>query len=142
MSQISSVFDCLLEEEERCLKENPVDSVQWAEVVLTVNGVIKVRRRSLSGAALFVWSGKNHCVLRFCVQDLLQAAGQYRETKASMYRASENAAAEPEYIPWTGKTHLSEPLCDICRTFSRMEPGPPQNPSWTPSWLFEVGCLG
>lgn len=59
MSQISSVFDCLLEEEERCLKENPVDSVQWAEVVLTVNGVIKVRRRSrsLSGPALFVWSG-------------------------------------------------------------------------------------
>lgn len=74
VSQISSVFDCLLEEEERSLKENPVDSVQWAEVVLTVNNIIK---------------------------DMLQAAGQYRETKASMYRASENAAAEPEYIPWT-----------------------------------------
>ena len=43
MSQISSVFDCLLEEEERILKENPVDSVQWAEVVLTVNNIIKVR---------------------------------------------------------------------------------------------------
>lgn len=42
MSQISSVFDCLLEEEERTLKENPVDSVQWAEVVLTVNNIIKV----------------------------------------------------------------------------------------------------
>lgn len=42
VSQISSVFDCLLEEEERCLKENPVDSVQWAEVVLTVNSIIKV----------------------------------------------------------------------------------------------------
>uniref|UniRef100_A0A4W6G6F8 Nuclear pore complex protein Nup133 n=1 Tax=Lates calcarifer TaxID=8187 RepID=A0A4W6G6F8_LATCA len=74
VSQVSSVFDCLLEEEERSLKENPVDSVQWAEVVLTVNNIIK---------------------------DMLQAAGQYRETKASMYRASENAAAEPEYIPWT-----------------------------------------
>ncbi|KAF3688079.1 Nuclear pore complex protein Nup133 133 kDa nucleoporin Nucleoporin Nup133 [Channa argus] len=74
VSQISSVFDCLLEEEERSLKENPVDSVQWAEVVLTVNNIIK---------------------------DMLQAAGQYRETKASMYRASENAATEPEYIPWT-----------------------------------------
>lgn len=36
------------------------------------------------------------------VQDMLQSAGQYRETKASMYRASENEAAEPEYIPWTG----------------------------------------
>lgn len=45
MSQISSVFDCLLEEEERSLKENPVDSVQWAEVVLTVNNIIKVQRR-------------------------------------------------------------------------------------------------
>ncbi|XP_036955360.1 nuclear pore complex protein Nup133 [Acanthopagrus latus] len=74
VSQISSVFDCLLEEEERILKENPVDSVQWAEVVLTVNNIIK---------------------------DSLQAAGQYRDTKASMYRASESAAAEPEYIPWT-----------------------------------------
>lgn len=42
VSQISSVFDCLLEEEERTLKENPVDSVQWAEVVLTVNIIIKV----------------------------------------------------------------------------------------------------
>lgn len=74
VSQVSSVFDCLLEEEERSLKENPVDSVQWAEVVITVNNIIK---------------------------DMLQAAGQYRNTKASMYRASENAAAEPEYIPWT-----------------------------------------
>lgn len=43
VSQISSVFDCLLEEEERALKENPVDSVQWAEVVLTVNNIIKVQ---------------------------------------------------------------------------------------------------
>ncbi|XP_013855856.1 nuclear pore complex protein Nup133, partial [Austrofundulus limnaeus] len=74
VSQISSVFDCLLEEEERSLKENPVDSVQWAEVVLTVNNIIK---------------------------DMLQAAGQYRETKASVYRPPENAPAEPEYIPWT-----------------------------------------
>uniref|UniRef100_A0A8C9YUF7 Nucleoporin 133 n=1 Tax=Sander lucioperca TaxID=283035 RepID=A0A8C9YUF7_SANLU len=74
VSQISSVFECLLDEEERSLKESPVDSVQWAEVVLTVNNVIK---------------------------DMLQAASQYRETKAFMYRASETAAAEPEYIPWT-----------------------------------------
>lgn len=42
VSQISSVFDCLLEEEERSLKENPVESVQWAEVVLTINNIIKV----------------------------------------------------------------------------------------------------
>uniref|UniRef100_A0A672G307 Nucleoporin Nup133/Nup155-like C-terminal domain-containing protein n=1 Tax=Salarias fasciatus TaxID=181472 RepID=A0A672G307_SALFA len=74
VSQISSLFDCLLEEEERSLKDNPVESAQWAEGVLTVNSIIK---------------------------DMLQAAGQYRETKASMYRASESAAAEPEFIPWT-----------------------------------------
>lgn len=74
VSQISSLFDCLVEEEERILKESPVDSEPWADVVLTVNNILK---------------------------DMLQAAGQYRETKASMYRASENAAAEPEYIPWT-----------------------------------------
>ncbi|XP_030636232.1 nuclear pore complex protein Nup133 [Chanos chanos] len=74
VSQISSIFECLLDEEEKALKENPVDSVQWAEVVLNVNNIIK---------------------------DMLQAAGQYRETKASLYRAPENSAPEPEYIPWT-----------------------------------------
>uniref|UniRef100_A0A8C5BNS0 Nucleoporin 133 n=1 Tax=Gadus morhua TaxID=8049 RepID=A0A8C5BNS0_GADMO len=60
VSQISLVFECLLEEEERRLKENPVASVQWAETVLTVNNILK---------------------------DMLQAAGQYRDTKASMYRS-------------------------------------------------------
>lgn len=45
VSQISSVFDCLLEEEERTLKESPVDSVQWAEVVLAINNIIKVQCR-------------------------------------------------------------------------------------------------
>ncbi|XP_038160788.1 nuclear pore complex protein Nup133 isoform X2 [Cyprinodon tularosa] len=74
VSQISLLFDCLIEEEMRILKENAVDSVQWADTVKTVNTILK---------------------------DMLQAAGQYRETKASMYRAAENAAAEPEYIPWT-----------------------------------------
>lgn len=42
MSQISLLFDCLVEEEERILKENPVDSVQWAEAVKTVNTILKV----------------------------------------------------------------------------------------------------
>ncbi|XP_055759048.1 nuclear pore complex protein Nup133-like isoform X1 [Salvelinus fontinalis] len=79
VSQISSVFECLLEEEERTLKENPVDSVKWAEVVLSVNTIIK---------------------------DMLQAAGQYRDTKASLYRASESTPAEPEYIPWTASSCL------------------------------------
>ncbi|CAL8333006.1 unnamed protein product [Lota lota] len=80
VSQISLVFECLLEEEERRLKENSVDSVQWAETVLTVNNIIK---------------------------DMLQAAGQYRETKASMYRVSD-VDSEPEYIPWTASGGVRE----------------------------------
>lgn len=83
VSQIGSVFECLLEEEERSLKDNPVDSVQWAEVVLTVNNILK---------------------------DVLQAALQYRESKASMYRASESAASEPEYIPWTASASVRSVL--------------------------------
>ncbi|KAK7930639.1 hypothetical protein WMY93_007034 [Mugilogobius chulae] len=83
VSQIESVFECLLEEEERSLKDNPVDSVQWAEVVLTVNNILK---------------------------DVLQAALQYRDTKASMYRASERAASEPEHIPWTASSGVRSVL--------------------------------
>ncbi|XP_062303881.1 nuclear pore complex protein Nup133 [Osmerus eperlanus] len=79
VSQISSIFECLLEEEEKSLKENPTDSANWADVVLSVNTIIK---------------------------DMLQAAGQYRETKASVYRAPENAPAEPEYIPWTASSNV------------------------------------
>ncbi|XP_076851304.1 nuclear pore complex protein Nup133 [Brachyhypopomus gauderio] len=74
VSQISSIFECLLDEEEAWLKENPPGSEKWAEVVIHVNNIIK---------------------------DMLQTAVQYRETKASLYRASENAGPEPEYIPWT-----------------------------------------
>lgn len=77
VSQISSIFECLLEEEEKTLKENPMDSSNWADVVLSVNTIIK---------------------------DMLQVAGQYRETRASTYRAAENAPPEPEYIPWTASS--------------------------------------
>lgn len=73
VSQISSIFECLLDEEEKALKEHP-DAARWGEVVLSVNDIIK---------------------------DMLQAAAQYRETKASLYRAPENCCPEPEYIPWT-----------------------------------------
>ena len=47
VSQISLVFECLLEEEERRLKENPVASVQWAETVLTVNNILKVKNNDI-----------------------------------------------------------------------------------------------
>ncbi|ROL52045.1 Nuclear pore complex protein Nup133 [Anabarilius grahami] len=73
VSQISSIFECLLDEEEKALKEHP-DASRWAEVVLNVNDIVK---------------------------DMLQAAAQYRESKASLYRAPENCSPEPEYIPWT-----------------------------------------
>uniref|UniRef100_A0A8C1XI32 Nuclear pore complex protein Nup133 n=1 Tax=Cyprinus carpio TaxID=7962 RepID=A0A8C1XI32_CYPCA len=73
VSQISSIFECLLDEEEKALKEHS-DAARWAEVVLNVNDIVK---------------------------DMLQAAAQYRETKASLYRAPENCSPEPEYIPWT-----------------------------------------
>lgn len=42
-------------------------------------------------------------------QDMLHAAGQHRETKASTYRASEHADVDAEYIPWTGEFDRSVP---------------------------------
>uniref|UniRef100_A0A8C9SH28 Nucleoporin 133 n=1 Tax=Scleropages formosus TaxID=113540 RepID=A0A8C9SH28_SCLFO len=42
VSQVSSIFESLLEEEERLLKEFPVDSVEWAEAVVNVNNIVKV----------------------------------------------------------------------------------------------------
>ncbi|KAL2086993.1 hypothetical protein ACEWY4_018052 [Coilia grayii] len=77
VSGIASIFECLLEEEERVLKENPISSTKWAQIVIDTNNIIK---------------------------DMLQAACQYRESKSSFYRASETAAAEPEYIPWTASS--------------------------------------
>lgn len=74
VSQVASVLDGLLEEEECSLKDGATDSPQWADAVLIVNSIIK---------------------------DALQAASQYRESKASVYRVPENGAAEPEFIPWT-----------------------------------------
>ncbi|XP_029114625.1 nuclear pore complex protein Nup133 [Scleropages formosus] len=77
VSQVSSIFESLLEEEERLLKEFPVDSVEWAEAVVNVNNIVK---------------------------DMLQAASHYRETKADLYRAPVNGKTEPEYIPWTASS--------------------------------------
>lgn len=41
VSQISSIFECLLDEEEKALKEHS-DAARWAEVVLNVNDIVKV----------------------------------------------------------------------------------------------------
>lgn len=77
VSAISCILDCLLDEEEKLLQENPVPSAKWAETVVNVNNIIK---------------------------DVLQVAHDYRDIKSSLYRPSEAAGAEPEYIPWTAST--------------------------------------
>ncbi|XP_063058946.1 nuclear pore complex protein Nup133 [Engraulis encrasicolus] len=83
VSGISSILECLLEEEERALQENPVNSTKWGQIVIHTNNIIK---------------------------DMLQAACQYRESKSSVYRASETAGAEPEYIPWTASSSVRSVL--------------------------------
>lgn len=39
-------------------------------------------------------------------QDMLQAACQYRQSRASLYKTGELPEREPEYIPWTGEKSL------------------------------------
>lgn len=42
VSQIDSIFECLLEEEEQILKDTPIESIEWAQIVVNVNNIIKV----------------------------------------------------------------------------------------------------
>ncbi|XP_067149538.1 nuclear pore complex protein Nup133 isoform X1 [Apteryx mantelli] len=77
VSQIDSIFECLLEEEEQILKEMPVESIEWAQIVISVNNIIK---------------------------DMLQAASQYRQSRASLYKTGELPEREPEYVPWTASS--------------------------------------
>ncbi|OXB74968.1 UNVERIFIED_CONTAM: hypothetical protein H355_011764 [Colinus virginianus] len=79
VSQIDSIFGCLLEEEEQILRELHIESVEWAQVVVNVNNIIK---------------------------DMLQAACQYRQSRASLYKTGELPEREPEYIPWTASSNL------------------------------------
>ncbi|NXN58197.1 NU133 protein, partial [Rynchops niger] len=79
VSQIDSIFECLLEEEEQILKDVPIESIEWAQIVVNVNNIIK---------------------------DMLQAACQYRQSRASLYRTGELPEREPEYIPWTASSSL------------------------------------
>ncbi|KAJ6664649.1 hypothetical protein lerEdw1_006222 [Lerista edwardsae] len=74
VTQIDTIFECLLEVEEHVLKDVPVESVEWAEIVININNIIK---------------------------DMLQAAVQERQSKASLYKIREPQEIEPEYIPWT-----------------------------------------
>ncbi|RXM33673.1 Nuclear pore complex protein Nup133 [Acipenser ruthenus] len=93
VSQIDSIFECFLVEEERVLKEVHVETVEWAQIVVDLNNIIK---------------------------DMLQAAGQYRQTQASRYQNADSSKKEPEYIPWTVSlgqyqwaAALAEKYCDF-----------------------------
>ncbi|XP_037366089.1 nuclear pore complex protein Nup133 [Talpa occidentalis] len=74
VSQVDTICECLLEHEEQVLKETSLDSVEWADVVINVNNILK---------------------------DMLQAASHYRQNKSSLYRRDDPLGNEPEYIPWT-----------------------------------------
>ncbi|XP_005993406.1 nuclear pore complex protein Nup133 [Latimeria chalumnae] len=77
ISQIDTIFECLLEVEEQVLKDTPVESAEWAQIVVNVNNMLK---------------------------DMLQAAIQYRQNKNSLYRTVCQNEKEPEYVPWTASS--------------------------------------
>uniref|UniRef100_A0A6I8N949 Nucleoporin 133 n=1 Tax=Ornithorhynchus anatinus TaxID=9258 RepID=A0A6I8N949_ORNAN len=77
VSQVDTIFECLLEEEERVLKETPMECAEWAQLVVSVNSILK---------------------------DMLHAASQYRHSRNSLYTGDELADKEPEYIPWTASS--------------------------------------
>ncbi|XP_002760617.4 nuclear pore complex protein Nup133 [Callithrix jacchus] len=74
VSQVDTICECLLEHEEQVLRDTPLDSVEWAEVVINVNNILK---------------------------DMLQAASHYRQHRNSLYRKEEPPEKELEYVPWT-----------------------------------------
>ncbi|XP_037676723.1 nuclear pore complex protein Nup133 isoform X3 [Choloepus didactylus] len=74
VSQVDSICECLLEHEEQVLKDTALESVEWADVVINVNSILK---------------------------DILQAASHYRQNKNSLYKREKPQAKEPEYVPWT-----------------------------------------
>ncbi|KAM4041959.1 nuclear pore complex protein Nup133 isoform 2-T2 [Anomaloglossus baeobatrachus] len=78
VSQMDIIFECLIDTEETDLQSTSMDSVEWANVVVDVNMILK---------------------------DMLHAACQYRQNKASLYK-SECKDKEPEYIPWTASSGI------------------------------------
>lgn len=46
MSQVDTICECLLEHEEQVLKDTSLESVEWAEVVINVNTILKVPKCS------------------------------------------------------------------------------------------------
>lgn len=78
VSQIDVIFECLVDKEETDLQSTMMESIEWANIVVDVNTILK---------------------------DMLHAACQYRQDKASLYR-SERTEREPEYIPWTASSGI------------------------------------
>ncbi|KAM5143811.1 nuclear pore complex protein Nup133 [Callospermophilus lateralis] len=74
VSQVDTICECLLEHEEQVLRDTALDSLEWAEVAIDVNTVLK---------------------------DMLQAASHYRQNRSSLYRREDTGGKEPEYVPWT-----------------------------------------
>ncbi|XP_067845644.1 nuclear pore complex protein Nup133 isoform X2 [Heptranchias perlo] len=77
VSQIDTAFECLLEEEEHFLEENHPLSLEWAQIVINVNNILK---------------------------DMLHAAVHHRHNKSSFYKSQEEPEQVPEYIPWTASS--------------------------------------
>ncbi|XP_066452121.1 nuclear pore complex protein Nup133 [Eleutherodactylus coqui] len=78
VSQMDVIFECLIDKEEADLQSTKVDSVEWANIVIDINTILK---------------------------DMLHAACQYRQNKASLYKI-EHTEREPEYIPWTASSGI------------------------------------
>ncbi|XP_063773624.1 nuclear pore complex protein Nup133 [Pseudophryne corroboree] len=76
VSQMDSIFDCFIENEEADLQNTMMDTIEWANIVVDVNMILK---------------------------DMLHAACQYRRNKSSLYN-TEHSEKELEYIPWTASS--------------------------------------
>uniref|UniRef100_A0A2K5IRV9 Nuclear pore complex protein Nup133 n=1 Tax=Colobus angolensis palliatus TaxID=336983 RepID=A0A2K5IRV9_COLAP len=44
VSQVDTICECLLEHEEQVLRDTPMDAIEWAEVVINVNNILKVQK--------------------------------------------------------------------------------------------------
>ncbi|ETE65443.1 Nuclear pore complex protein, partial [Ophiophagus hannah] len=74
VSQVDTIFECLLEKEKQVLKDASVQCEEWGEIVVDVNNIIK---------------------------DMLKAAIQDRQSKIPLYKIRDPTKVEPEYVPWT-----------------------------------------
>ncbi|XP_069810810.1 nuclear pore complex protein Nup133 [Dendropsophus ebraccatus] len=73
VSQMDVIFECLVDKEELELQSTMLDSIEWANIVVDVNTILK---------------------------DMLHAACRYRQSKAALY-GSDCTDRDPEYVPWT-----------------------------------------